>query len=141
MDVDSEPRCRQCGERFACGRCATRRNESTASASTSNWVSGPVTARQRAAVLMTQSWRTGASGHLSREGDASFDTMHARDSRGQTGETNQDPEEGPTTVQMQYLLELLQRVGAPEEIQPQVWLHMPSRRQVDWLISQCLQNR
>ena len=152
MDVDSEPqpRCRQCGERLVCGRCATRsdrstrtyrRNRSTASGSTSNWVGRPVTARQRAAVLMTQSWRTGASGHLSREGDASFDTMHARDSRGQTGETNQDPEEGPTAMQMQYLIELLQRVGAPEEIQQQVRLYMPSRRQADWLISQCLQNR
>ena len=141
MDVDSEPRCRQCGERLVCGRCATRRNRSTASASTSNWVSGPVTARQRAAVLMTQSWRTGASGHPRREGDASFERMQAANSGGQTGETNQDPEEGPTTVQMQYLLELLQRVGAPEEIQQQVRLHMPSRRQADWLISQCLQNR
>ena len=66
---------------------------------------------------MTQSWRTGASEHLSREGDAYFDTMHARDSRGQIGETSQDPEEGPTKVLMQYLIELLQQVGAPENIQ------------------------
>jgi len=134
---DREPRCRQCGEKLVCRRCTT------GSRATSSWVNRPVEARQRAAALSG----TGASGYgrLIQEGDAP-DVQMLQRSRQTTpeqagAEPNRRAFQGPPTrTQMQYVAEMLQRSGIPNEVQQSVLQQISSKQEADWVVYQCLQN-
>ena len=129
MDVEREPRCRQCGERLTCVRCGT------GSRSTSSWVHSPVQARQRGAAALSG---TDASRHIGQEGDLAILARSSSSARGQAGSDEQQQAHPVTYRQMEYLRELLSLGSLTEEVQQEIMLQVRTRAQANWVISQCL---
>ena len=130
MNVEREPRCRQCGERLTCLRCGT------GGRSTSSWVHSPVQARQRGAAALSG---TDASRHIGQEGDALIGQMQSSSSaRGQAGSIEQQQVYPVSYRQMEYLRELLSLGSLTEEVQQEIVLQVRTSAQANWVINQCL---
>ena len=140
MDIEGEPRCRQCGERLTCFRCGA------GGRSTSSWVNSPVQGRQRGAAALRG---TDASRQTGQEGDALTGRMPSSSialswsACGQAGSAEQQQQapnvDGPASHrQMEYLRELLSLGSLTEEVQQEIMLQVRTRAQANWVISQCL---